>query len=412
MYETITTLAQELAKNSFNPVINFSLGREYESIGQTASAVSFYLRCAEYGKDSHTELTYVSLIRIGIIFDRQGGRDWSLTNALLQALEYSPTRPEAYYFLSKYHERMGQWQEAYTYASIGLQHFRAGTRLVPEYEGVYALELQKAISGYMVGRLEESKSLLLRLARTKNLPDAYRKLISNNFKNLGLKLDRIAIILPVRDNGSYRAERLKECITSWKEYSEGLSDLHIIIDDDELDRFEYLKDYDFVDVHIRPNMKLIKKVNSLGPDLAEVYNYIAFVGDDIVFKSLWESRVIEYLRSVPAGLAWTNTLDRSAGHELCTHPIITSNMVRALGFYGCPAVEHTYFDNFWMDITNDIGHNKYFDDIIWDHRRIGYAPDDMYWHIVNTQDDNEVLYNAYKRTDYGKDLEKVKAILQ
>jgi tetratricopeptide (TPR) repeat protein len=411
MYNMITERVTALAKDSTSPIINFAIGREYEAIGQTASAVSFYLRCAEYGRDSHVELAYASLVRIGLIFDMQGGRDWSVTNALFQALEFSPVRPEAYYFLSKYYERQGQWREAYTYVSIGLQYQRVGTNLIPEYEGLPALQLQKATIAYMVGKQDEAFGLLYAMANTKNLPDSYRLAVSNNFKNFNLELDRIAIVLPVRDNGSYRAERLKECLASWQEQTEGLSDIHVIIDDDELDKFEYLKDYPFVDVHVRPNLRLIKKLNTVGPQLAEIYNYVAFVGDDIIFKSHWESRVIEYLKSVPAGLAWTNTMDRAHGDELCTHPIVTSNMIRALGFYGCPAVEHTFFDNFWMDITRDIGYNKYFEDIIWDHRRVGYAPDDMYWHIVNTQDANEVLYKAYKKDGYQQDLDKVKAIL-
>ena len=33
-------------ENSEDPLINFELGKEYESIGQTGAAISFYLRTA------------------------------------------------------------------------------------------------------------------------------------------------------------------------------------------------------------------------------------------------------------------------------------------------------------------------------------------------------------------------------
>ena len=49
----ITDLIFELSKDPFNPVLSFRIAAEYQRIGQTASAVSFYLRTAEYGYHTH-----------------------------------------------------------------------------------------------------------------------------------------------------------------------------------------------------------------------------------------------------------------------------------------------------------------------------------------------------------------------
>ena len=49
----IEDLVIELSKDPFNPVLNFEVAVEYERQNQTASAVSFYLRTAEYAM-SHT----------------------------------------------------------------------------------------------------------------------------------------------------------------------------------------------------------------------------------------------------------------------------------------------------------------------------------------------------------------------
>ena len=412
MYNKITELTQLLAKDSFNPQINFNLGLEYEKIGQTASAAGFYLRAAEYGYKTHKILTYTSILKVGLCLEQQSQRDFSCSNNFLQAVAYMPERPEAYYFLGRFYERNQNWQESYTNYTLALKFADRKPIDHIDFDGEISINNGLSVAAYYVGRLKESRDILIGLVDNKNLPEKYRDYVMMNASNTGLSLNKIAIVLPVRNNNSYRAERLKTCIASWRQQTEGLSDIHIIIDDDELDQFKFLEEYDFVTVHIRPNMKLVPKINSVAPSLAKVYKYLAFVGDDIIFRTPWESRIIEYLSSIPAGMAWTNTLDRGDDNLLATHPIITSNMVNTLGFYGCPAIQHNYFDNFWQDLTNDIGYNKYFRDIIWDHKRDGYSPDNMYWDIVNRQDIDMVLYNEYKQTKYQEDLDKVRALIK
>ena len=413
MYNNIVELTKVLAKNSADPQINFDLGLEYEKIGQTASAAGFYLRAAEYGYKTHKDLTYTAILKVGLCIEQQSQRDFSCSNNFLQAIQYMPDRPEAYYFLGRFYERNQSWQESYTNYSLALTYSDKGIISKHlDYDGKVSIEIGKAVSGYYVGRINESKEIFVSLLNNKSVPEKYYSYIIFNAKNLGIKLDKVAVVLPVRNNNSYRAERLKTCLSSWREQTEYLSDVHVIIDDDELDQFEFLKDYNFITVHVRPNMKLIPKINSVVPMLADIYEYLAFVGDDIIFRTPWESKVIEYLKSVPAGMAHTNTLDRPNVDQFGSHPIITSNMVRILGFYGCPAVDHTFFDNFWMDISNDIGNRKYFGDIIWDHARFGYEPDNMYWEIVTGQDINQQKYEEYKKTGYQQDLEKVRELIK
>ena len=56
-------------EDSEDPLINFELGKEYESIGQTGAAISFYLRTAER---SSTDLQqYEALMRCCICLEKQ-----------------------------------------------------------------------------------------------------------------------------------------------------------------------------------------------------------------------------------------------------------------------------------------------------------------------------------------------------
>ena len=47
-----------------NDIKNFRLAQEYEKIGQTASAIGLYLRCAEI--TDNAEISYEALLRMGI----------------------------------------------------------------------------------------------------------------------------------------------------------------------------------------------------------------------------------------------------------------------------------------------------------------------------------------------------------
>ena len=65
-------LAEYLADPS-NAEVNFRLGLEYELMGQTGAAISFYLRTAERTNDD--TLQYESLLRMALCFERQRTRD-------------------------------------------------------------------------------------------------------------------------------------------------------------------------------------------------------------------------------------------------------------------------------------------------------------------------------------------------
>lgn len=185
---SIETLVVDLSHDPFNPEKNFACANEYLALNQTASAVSFYLRAAEYGHESHKEIAYVSLIKVAQCFESMNDRNLTVSNCLLQAIAFMPYRPEAYYFMSQFHERLQQWQEAYTMARIGL-NFDGYPPLPAEtgYFGRYCLTFQQAVAGWWIGRKEESLGLLRELSAQNLHP-----IIANTVQfNLG-KLDALS----------------------------------------------------------------------------------------------------------------------------------------------------------------------------------------------------------------------------
>jgi hypothetical protein len=185
----IEKMVVDLSRDPFNPSLNFDLAEEYLRLNQTASAVSFYLRCAEYSGDASPK-AYASLIRIAQCFNDQQGREYSVTNCLLQAIAYDDTRPEAYLHLSQYYERAGQWQEAYTWASIGYGWAKADPESLPAnvgYAGSYALLFQMGISAWWIGRKDESLNILHALAHM-DINQMYKDAVSYNLEKLNVVL--------------------------------------------------------------------------------------------------------------------------------------------------------------------------------------------------------------------------------
>jgi FkbM family methyltransferase len=184
MFKAIDSLIIELSKDPFNPVLSFKIAVEYEKVGQTAAAVSFYLRTAEYGFYTHPEYVYASLLKSAQCFERQKNRESTVHNLFLKAIAHIPTRPEAWFLLARYCEQAKRWQEAYTFCEIGLMYTKFKVKELPiwvDYPGEYALTFEKAVTGWWVGRKDESWEIFQELLK-KDIGHGYRIAIINNLK--------------------------------------------------------------------------------------------------------------------------------------------------------------------------------------------------------------------------------------
>jgi FkbM family methyltransferase len=184
MFKSINDLVVDLSKDPFNPILSFKIAMEYEKAGQTASAVSFYLRAAEYGYNSHPEYVYTSLLKSAQCFENQKNRESTVHNLFLKAVAYIPTRPEAWFLLARYCERAKRWQEAYTFSETGLMYTKNKVNALPtwvDYPGEYCLIFEKAVAGWWVGRKDESYDLFQEILK-KDITHGYRTAILGNLK--------------------------------------------------------------------------------------------------------------------------------------------------------------------------------------------------------------------------------------
>lgn len=182
-------LLTKFSLDTENAVHNFNLGVWYENGGHTAPALSYYLRAAERSEDNN--LTYEALIRGSYCYDKQGTRDNSSKSLLTQALCSVPSRPEAYFLLSRFAERRSQWMEAYTFACQGLEYstFDHPDLITDvEYPGKYGLIYQKALSGWWWGKSEECKELFQDLMTNYEMNDHYLERSKEHIASFNLEI--------------------------------------------------------------------------------------------------------------------------------------------------------------------------------------------------------------------------------
>ncbi len=179
-------LLYDFSMDTENPEANFNLGLWYEENGHTAPALSYFLRCAERSTDD--DFTYEALLKCHHCYDRQGTRDGTAISILQQAICVLPKRPEAYFLLSRFHERRQQWCDSYKYASIALKICDFDCKPLnsnTEYPGKYGLLYEKAISGYWWGKGEETRKLFREIKDNYELDPLHFQSVQENLMKLG-----------------------------------------------------------------------------------------------------------------------------------------------------------------------------------------------------------------------------------
>lgn len=171
------------------PENSFAIGYEYELMGQTASAMGFYLKCAELTDDKL--LAYECLLRKAICFRKQGGRETHIKGTAHLAVALLPQRPEAYHLLSIAHELCGEWHASYSWACAGeiLSDFIERQKIDPlntpcGYPGYYGLPFQRAVAAWWVGKFDEARAIFDDLADNYDLSPTYKGHVKWNRDNL------------------------------------------------------------------------------------------------------------------------------------------------------------------------------------------------------------------------------------
>lgn len=107
-------------------------------------------------------------------------------------------------------------------------------------------------------------------------------------------------------------------------------------------------------------------INGVSNSLVKDHSYIGFMGDDHLPRTAgWDSLFIDMLRQMHVGMVFGN--DTIQGPNLPTHIVMTSNIIRTIGYMVPPQLHHLYLDNFWRDLGNRTNTIAYRSDVIIEH---------------------------------------------
>lgn len=222
---------------------------------------------------------------------------------------------------------------------------------------------------------------------------------------------RMLTIIPTRGRND-NAIRLFEAINATADFTEVV----FAIDADDVKTYNGLMaevaGLNNVKVVIAKQMGLNGTLNHWGSWFASDYDYICSMGDDVIPRTGgWDTKLCEALGDKP-GIAYGNDLYQ--GENLPTHPVISSSIVRALGYVAPPALNHLFLDNYWLAMGQALGNLKYLPDVILEHMHYvnGKAPHDERYAAVNGPEKHnrdQGIFAEYMATQFADDVQDVLA---
>jgi hypothetical protein len=225
---------------------------------------------------------------------------------------------------------------------------------------------------------------------------------------------RFAIIIPARGRAS-NVERLVRAAVNTADNVH----LYFAIDDDDLETYKNVSLPALTESSnqrvvarwlISPRWSMNDKLNFWAPQIADEYEYIGFLGDDNVpITDHWDTFLCDAIGSRP-GVSYADDLIKGA--DLCTSAVLSSSIVRCLGYMTPKTLTHLYVDNFWMILGQKLNNITYLPDVVVEHRHYtaGKAEQDEQYSFVNSSEmysHDLTAFQEYVTTTLDKDVQKI-----
>ena len=211
----------------------------------------------------------------------------------------------------------------------------------------------------------------------------------------------VLVIVPTRGRPDSSVEFHKEFLQKSM-----ISDLMFAIDEDDADSYPSI---DGVLYEVNPRMGMNGTLNYVATKYADKYKYIAFMGDDHRVRTFgWDLVMAERIGSL--GVAYGNDLIQ--GQALPTSVMMSSKIIKAIGYMAPPKQKHMYLDNFWLDLGTRLNAIHYLEDVIIEHLHFSVGKSDMDSSYQETNDSaiynaDKVAYDEYLLTQMDIDIDKI-----
>lgn len=180
------------------------------------------------------------------------------------------------------------------------------------------------------------------------------------------------------------------------------------------DLIEQLELLGKVGVSVSDPKGMVFTLNEIATGAAEVNDFVGFMGDDHVPRTLrWDRRICAVLSEMKTGIVYGD--DGMQGPLLPTAVFMTSDIVKAVGYMAPPAMTHLYVDNVWRDWGQATKKLQYLPDVSiehmhpqagkaeWDEGHIRVNGEAMWAHDAEA-------YRVYVAEQETADIEKIRAL--
>ena len=169
---------------------------------------------------------------------------------------------------------------------------------------------------------------------------------------------RSLIICPARN----RPENIKRLGMNLR-LMDTRSDILVAADEDQKELYSPMWGLKF---EFGPNLLLGPKLNYYAMQYVDEYDAIFFISDDNMARThYWDSLMLDELSKLGSGIVYPN--DLVMGNLLPTSVLISTDIVRELGYFCPPTLDHLFLDNYWLTLGEKLGRVKYCEDIILEH---------------------------------------------
>jgi hypothetical protein len=215
----------------------------------------------------------------------------------------------------------------------------------------------------------------------------------------------LLIIVPTRR----RRARLEQFLDAFDATRDGATDLLIVTDDDD-DSYAGLTLPRRAGTVSRPRTWLGPKVNPVATLAARTYPAVGFLGDDAEpVTPGWDRILMSYLDT--PGIAYPENGRR---RDVCEHQIVSSCIIRALGWYFEPTLMHYWTDTVLTELGARAGCLRYVAEAIVLHRHYdsGGTYDPVYAESVDANGGrDQVAYNTWRESRMEADVQVVRAAI-
>jgi hypothetical protein len=208
-----------------------------------------------------------------------------------------------------------------------------------------------------------------------------------------------------------RPDNVARAVAALKEHSK-ISDICVAIDDDEADLYPRI---DGVIYEVNPRLRMNGTLNLVANKYADNYKTIYFLGDDHMVRTTgWDELLYAPIKERSYGLAYGD--DKFQGENLATAVMMSTNIIKILGFMSPPVLIHLYMDNFWMTMGHALDAINYVPAAVIEHMHYlnGKAEQDQGYIDVNSSEvytADRAAFEQYAINHQKDDVIKVAAAL-